>query len=84
MKVLVFSCVRLFVTPCTIACQTLLSMVFSRQIYWNGWSFLPPGDLPNPGMKPRSPALQADPLLSEPQGKPSKNTTIFVQSLSHV
>ena len=43
---------------------------FSRQEYWNGLPCLPPGDLPNPGIKPRSPKLQADSLLSEPPGKP--------------
>ena len=41
--------------------------------YWNGEPFPSPGDLPNPGIKPRSPALQADSLPAEPQGKP-KNT----------
>ena len=43
-------------------------MEFSRQEYWSGFPFPPPGDLPNPGIKPWSPALQADALLSEPQG----------------
>ena len=45
-------------------------MRFSRQEYWNGLSCPPPGDLPDPGIKPGSPALQADSLLSEPAGKP--------------
>jgi len=58
------------VTPWTVACQTPLSMGFSRQEYWSGLPFLFPGDLPNPGIKPRSPALEADSLLSEPPGKP--------------
>ena len=49
-----FSCVRLFVTPWTVACQVPLSMVFSRQEYWSGLPCLPPGDLPNPGIKPTS------------------------------
>ena len=40
-------------------------MEFFRQEYWSGLPFLPPGDLPDPGIKPGSPALQADPLLSE-------------------
>ena len=44
------------------------SMEFSRQEYWNGLPFPSPGDLPNPGIKPGSPALQADALLSEPPG----------------
>jgi len=43
---------------------------FSRQEYWSGLPFPPPGDLPDPGIKPRSPALQADSLPSEPPGKP--------------
>ena len=45
-------------------------MGFSRQEYWSGLSFPSSGDLPNPGIKPRYPALQADSLLSEPPGKP--------------
>ena len=47
----------LFVTPRTVACQAPLCMEFSRQEYWNGLSFLSPGDLPNPGIEPESPAL---------------------------
>ena len=47
-------------------------MEFSRQEYWSGLPFPSPGDLPNPGIEPRSPSLQADTLLSEPPGKPSK------------
>ena len=57
-------------TPWTIACQTPLSMAFSRQEYWNGLPFPSPGDLPDPGIKPRSPALQADSLPTEIRGKP--------------
>ena len=49
-----------------------LSMKFSRQEYWIGLPFLSPGDLPNPGIKPRSAALQADSLPSGPPRKPSK------------
>ena len=45
-------------------------MEFSRQEYWSEWSFPSPGDLPTPETESRSPALQADPLLSEPLGKP--------------
>ena len=44
-------------------------MEFSRQEYWSGLPFPSPGDLPNPGIDPRSPALQADTLPSEPPGK---------------
>ena len=52
-------------TPWTGACQTPPSMEFSRQEYWGGLPFSSPGDLPDPGIKPRSPALQADALPSE-------------------
>ena len=45
-------------------------MELSRQEYWNGLPFPSPGDLPNPGIEPGSPALQADSLPSEPPGKP--------------
>ena len=46
------------------------SMEFSRPEHWSGWPFPSPEDLPNPGIEPRSPALQADSLPAEPQGKP--------------
>ena len=52
-------------TPWIVACQTPLSMGFSRQEYWSGLPFPSPGDLPDPGTEPRSPALQADSLLTE-------------------
>ena len=52
-----FSCVRLFVTLWTVACQAPLSMGFFRQEYWSGSPFPPPGDLPIPGIEPASPAL---------------------------
>ena len=51
------SCLTL-VTPQTVACQSPLSMGFSSQEYWSGLPFPSPGDLPNPGIKPRSPVLQ--------------------------
>ena len=53
---------------------------FSRQEYWSGLPSLPPGDLPNPGIKPRSPTLQADSLPSEPSEKP-KNSGVGSLSL---
>ena len=59
---------------------TIQSVEFSRPGYWNGYPFPSPGDLPNPGIKPRSPTLQADPLPDEPQGKP-KNTGVGSLSL---
>ena len=52
------------VTPWTVACQAPLSMEFSRQEYWNELPFPSPEDLPDPGIEPRSPALQADALTS--------------------
>ena len=55
--------------PWTVAHQAPLSMGILQAEYWSGLPWLPPGDLPNPGIKPRSPALQADPLPSEPPGK---------------
>ena len=58
------------VTPWTVACQVPLSMGFSRQEHWRGLPFPSPGDLPNPGIKPMSPALQADSLPTELVGKP--------------
>ena len=57
--------VLLFVTPWTIAYQASPSMGFSRQEYWNGLPFPSPEHLPDPGIKPGSPALQADALPSE-------------------
>ena len=55
-----FSCVQLFATQLTVACQAPLSMGFSRQEYWSGLPFPSPEDLPDPGIKHESPALQAD------------------------
>ena len=65
-----FSPVLLFETPWNVAHQAPLSMGFSRQEYCSGLPFPSPGDLPDPGIKPKFPALQADPLVSEPPGKP--------------
>ena len=62
--------VRLFATPWTVAYQGPLYMGFSRQEYWSALLFPSPGDLPNPGIEPGSPALWADVLPSEPPGKP--------------
>ena len=57
-------------TPWTVAHQAPLSMGFSRQEYWSGLPFPCPGDLPDPGTEPGSPASQADSLPTELQGKP--------------
>ena len=64
--------VRLFETPWTVAYQAPPSMGFSRQEYWSGLPFPSPGDLPDPGIKSGSPALEADALTSEPLGKPNR------------
>ena len=64
------SCVGPFATLWSVACQAPLSMEFFGQEYWNALPFSFPGDLPNPGIEPRSPALQADSLPAEPRGKP--------------
>ena len=60
----------LIVTPWTVTHQAPLPMEFPRQEYWNGYSFSSPGDLPNPGLKPGSLALQVVSLPSEPPVKP--------------
>ena len=65
------------------SCPTLcdpMSMEFSRPEYWSGWWFPSPGNLPNLGIEPRSPTLQADSLSAEPPGKP-KNTGVGSLSL---
>ena len=63
--------VWLFATPWIVAYHAPPSMGFSRQEYWSGLPFPSPGDLPDPGIEPESPAFQADALTSEPPGKPS-------------
>ena len=70
MKVKSLSRVRLFASLWTVAYQSPQSLEFSRQKNWSGLPFPSPGDLPDPGIEPRSPALQADPLPSEPPGNP--------------
>ena len=55
-------------------------MEFSRPEYWSGEPFPSPGDLPNPGIEPRSPTLQVDSLPAEPQGK-TKNTEVGCHAL---
>ena len=70
--------VWLFATPWTVAHQAPPSLGFSRQGYWSGWPPFPsPGDIPDPGIEPGSPALQADALTSEPPGKPP-NTALDI------
>ena len=68
------SCVRLFATPWTESLKAPLSMEFSSQVYWSGLPFPPPGDLPDPGIKPMcpaSPALAGEFFTPEPPGKPN-------------
>ena len=77
--------VRLFATPWTVAYQAPLSMGFSRQEPWSGLPFPSPGNLPDLGIKPGSPALQADALPSEPPGNPIHYSVLKkVKSLSRV
>ena len=71
-----FSCVRLFETLRTVACQAPLSMGLSQQEYWSGLPFSPPGDLPDPGTEPEflvSPAVAGRFFISAPSGKPYKS-----------
>ena len=74
MKVKLLSRVQLFATPWTVAYHAPSSMRFSRQEYWSGLPFPSPGNLPNPGIKPGSPALEADALTSEPPENKMWNT----------
>ena len=67
-KVKSLSCVRLFANLWTVAYQAPPSMGFSRQEYWSQFPFPSPGNLPDPGIKPRFPVLKADALSSEPPG----------------
>ena len=69
-KVKSLSRVRLFATLWTVAYQASPSMGLSRQEYWSGLPFPSPGALPDSGIEPGSPALEADALTSEPAGKP--------------
>ena len=80
-KVKSLSRVQLFATPWTVAYQAPPSMGFSGQEYWSGLPFPSPGDLPDPGIKPWSPAFQADTLTSEP---PGKSNCIFTEKYLHI
>ena len=85
-KVKSLSRVRLFATPWTVAYQASPSMGFSRQEYWSGLPFPSPGDLPDPGIEPGSPTLEADALTSEPPGKPlvgSRDSSNLFLTLDH-
>ena len=68
--------VQLFETLWTVACQAPLSMGFSRQEYWSGFPYLPPGDLLNPGIEPTSPALAGEFFITELPRKPKPSGTV--------
>ena len=77
---------RLFATPWTVACQAPLFMGFSRQEYWSGLPCPPPGDPPNPGIRPRSlisPALAGGFFTTELPGKLSTSITKLVKSIQY-
>ena len=65
-------------TPWTVALQAPLSMEFSMQEYWSGFSFPSLGDLPNPGIEPGSPTMQADSLSSDHQRSPCCNKIYLI------
>ena len=71
-KVKSLSRFQLFATPWTVAYQASQSIGFSRQEYWSGLPLPSPGDLPDPGIEPRSPTLEAGALTSEPSGTVTK------------
>ena len=75
-----FSRVRLFSTPQTVADQASLTMGFFRQEHWSELLCPPAGDLPDPGIEPGSPELQADSVPSEPPGKPLTNVERVLKS----
>ena len=75
-KVKSLSHVQLFATPWTVAYNAPPSIGFSRQEYWSGLPFPSPQDLPDPGIEPRSPSLQADTLPSEPPGEKESYTDV--------
>ena len=77
--VCMLSHVQLFATPWTVADQAPLSMGFPRQEYWSGLPFPSPGDLPDPGIEPTSPALGGGFFTTEPLGKPQ----VFFSHLSY-
>ena len=75
--------VQLFATPRTVAHQAPLSMAFSRQEYWSGLPFPSPGDLPNPGIKLASLALQVDSLPLRHQGSSHKDIKMIIHKLEN-
>ena len=83
-KVKSLSRVQFFATQWTIAHQVPPSMGFSRQEYWSGLPILSPGDLYDPGIKPRSPTFQAGALTSEPPGKPNIKVYVMLHEWDHM
>ena len=81
MKVKSLSCVQLFATLWTVAHQAPPTMGFSRQAYWSGLTISFQGIFPTPGIEPRSPALEADALTSEPPGKHQPPIKLWALSL---
>ena len=86
LKIQSLSCVQLFAIPWIVDYQAPPSMGFSRQEYWSGLQFTSPEDLPDPGIEPRSPTLQADTLRSEPPGESLRYLSHIgnVTLLSHI
>ena len=78
------SCVRLFATPQTVACQAPLSMGFSKKDYWSGLPFPPPGDLPHSGIKPASPVSAGGFFTTEPTGKPLIRYSVQFSSVAQL
>ena len=76
--------VQLFATPWTVACQPPPSMGFSRQEYWSGLPFLSPTYLPDPGIEPRSPALQADFIVWATEESICQNPYINIMDQLHL
>ena len=73
--------ILLFATLSTVAHQAPLSMGFPKQEYWSGLTFPSPGDLPNPGIKPTSPALEGGFFITVPPGKPLMFSTYPIKGL---
>ena len=79
----ILNTIKMYLRPLRLACKAPLSMEFSRQGYWSGLPFSSPEVLPDPGFKPRSPALQVDSLPSEPPGKPI-HTYVHTHTHTHI
>ena len=78
MKCWSLSYVQLFAIPWTVVCQAPLSMGFPRQEHWSGLPFPPPGDLPEPGIEPRSPALAGGIFITEYMESRNKKYKVFI------